>query len=293
MELEYWAELSQAICVVQRRFRCNPRDIHPTSRIVRVHLWATLHERCTSWGCRASSWTNKTRPQESLPDQSTMSRRLRRHDFNTFMKAMLRRCAGKAQQRLLKIIDGKPLELPNHTTDRDARWGRGVSRQSVGYKLHMIYSGNPLPDAFVITPLDVCEKRMAMRMIRRVGGSGYLLGDSHYNASWLFDVCRHHGHLLISARTKPHTGIGHHYQSSQRLRSIELTEPPGGINRFGPSLYRRRGEIERQFAQLVSFGGGLSVLPSWVRRIWRVRNWVWAKLLINAARVRSNRSCAR
>ena len=46
-----------------------------------------------------------------------------------------------------------------------------------------------------------------------------------------------------------------------------------------------RTDIERQFSQLVCFGGGLATLPPWVRRIWRVRNWVMAKLLINAVRI--------
>jgi hypothetical protein len=37
----------------------------------------------------------------------------------------------------------------------------------------------------------------------------------------------------------------------------------------------------------VSFGGGLtSALPAFVRRLHRVRLWVHAKLLINAARIR-------
>jgi len=118
------------------------------------------------------------------------------------------------------------------------------------------------------------------------------LGDGHYDASWLHDVCKHHNHVLVSPRAKPGTGKGHHYQSPQRLRSIQLLEPPAGINGFGPALYRSRTTIERQFSQLTCFGGGLAALPSWVRRIWRVRNWVWAKLLINAARIRIQRSCA-
>lgn len=149
-----------------------------------------------------------------------------------------------------------------------------------------------MPDAFAITSLDVCEKQMARRMIKRVKGCGYLLADGHYDASWLYDLCRHHNHVLVSPRPKPGTGIGHHYQSPQRLRSIQLLEPPTGINRFGASLYRNRTLIERQFSQMTCFGGGLSPLPSWVRRIWRVRNWVWAKLLINAARVRTQRTYA-
>lgn len=160
---------------------------------------------------------------------------------------------------------------------------------AVGYKIHAICSGNPLPDAFAITPLDVCEKQMAARLIGRVQGTGYCLGDGHYDASWLYDWYGYHGHQLLCPRVKPGTRIGHHYQSPLRLRAIQLLEPPGGIDRFGPSLYTLRTNIERNFAHLVSFGGGLAALPTWVRRIWRVRNWVWAKLLINACRIRRNR----
>lgn len=289
MELELWSDLSQAICDVQRNFAFNPRDTYRTSFIVRVHLWSALHDRPTVWACNPDHWTRQNCP-EQLPDQSTLSRRMRREDFELFLQAMLPRLNGKARSGLIKILDGKPLELPNHTRDPDARWGRGVSRLSIGYKLHLISSGNPVPDAFVITPLNVCEKQMAARMIKRVNGGGYLLADGHYDASWLYDLCRYHNHLLVSPRSKPGTSPGHHYQSPQRLRSIELLEPPGGLNPFGPSLYDHRTSVERDFSQLTCFGAGLGPLPSWIRRIWRVRNWVWAKLLINAARIRVRKS---
>jgi len=219
MELELWAELSQAICDVQRRFQFNPRHTHPTALIVRVHLWSALHDRPTFWACNSKSWTRGTLPKR-LPDQSPMSRRMRRGDFQLFLRAMLPRLNGKPRERLLKIIDGKPLELPNHTRDPDAKWGRGVSRTSIGYKLHAICSGNPVPDAFAITSLDICEKQMAARMIKRVKGGGYLLADAHYDASWLYDLCSHHNHSLVSPRAKPGMGLGHHYQSPQRLRAI-------------------------------------------------------------------------
>lgn len=292
MDLELWAELSAAISDVARRVGPNARDTHPTSRVVRVHLWSALHERPTVWACRAGHWTERTRPP-ALPDQSTMSRRTRRGDFDEFLARVGRRLNGRAKRWLLKVVDGKPIELPNHTGDRDAAWGRGVSRTSVGYKLHAIHSGNPMPDAFAITPLGRCEKRMALRMVRRVGGTGYLLGDAHFDAGWLFDGCRAHGHQLLCPRAKPHTGLGHHYQSPDRVRAIEMLEPPANVNDFGPSLYRLRTGIERQFSQLVCFGGGLTTLPPWVRRIGRVRRWVTAKLLINAARVRIQRRKAR
>jgi hypothetical protein len=291
MELERWAELSAAISAVASNLGRRKRDRHSTALIIRVHTWAALHDRPISWASKAKNWTAATRP-EALPNQSTMSRRTRRADFAEFQRRVGVRMNGRPGPALVKAVDGKPLELPNHTGDRDATWGRGVSRTSVGYKLHAVFSGNPVPDAFAVTTLNVCEKRMAARLIRRVKGRGYLLGDAHYDASWLFDHCHHHCHQLLCPRAKPGTGLGHHYVSPHRRRAIDMLEAPAAVNRFGRDLYRRRTGIERDFSGLVCAGGGLTTLPPWVRRIWRVRAWVTAKLLINAARIRVNRKKA-
>lgn len=291
MELELWAELSAAISAVGHGWTPHSRDRHSTALIVRVYLWAALHDRPIQWACRKKNWTPRTCPVV-LPDQSTMSRRARRPDFEAFLLRVGERLNGRPDASgltLLKVVDGKPLELPNHTRDRNAAWGRGVSRVSVGYKLHAIRSGKPMPDAFVITPLNVCEKRMAARMIRRVHGCGYLLGDTHFDASWLFDVCHHQNHQLLCPRAKPFTGEGHHYHSEHRRRAIAMLEVPACVSSFGKRLYDRRSDIERDFSQLTGFGAGLGPLPAWIRRIWRVRHWVTAKLLINAARIRLNR----
>ena len=90
MELEFWTELSQAICDVQPQATFNPRDTHPTCTIVRVHLWSVLHDRPTCWACEKQNWTQRTLPQ-ALPDQSTMSRRMRRPDFQAFLQLLQRR----------------------------------------------------------------------------------------------------------------------------------------------------------------------------------------------------------
>jgi hypothetical protein len=291
MELELWAELSAAISAVAVGFERHKRDRHSTALVVRVHTWAALHDRPVSWACEPGNWAPRTRPG-ALPGQSTMSRRTRRADFEEFQRRVGARLNGRPKPALLKVVDGKALELPNHTGDPDATWGRGVSRTSVGYKLHAVFSANPMPDAFAVTTLNVCEKRMAARMLRRVAGGGYLLGDAHFDASWLFDYCHHHRHQLVCPRAKPGTGLGHHYVSPHRRRAIDLLETPAAVNRFGRRLYRRRTDIERDFSGLVCSGGGLAALPPWVRRIWRVRPWVIAKLLINAARIRLNRKKA-
>ena len=295
MELERWSELSAAIFAVGHEIGRRKRDRHCTALIVRVYTWAALHDRPICWACEPENWTPRTRP-EALPDQSTMSRRVRRADFEQFQRRVGQRLNGKpaaaGAEAPAKVVDGKALELPNHSTDRDATWSRGVSRTSLGYKLHAICSGNPMPDAFAVTTLNVCEKRMAARMVGRVGGGGYLLGDAHFDASWLFDYCHGHGHQLVCPRAKPGTGLGHHYVSPHRRRAIDMLEPPAAVNPFGPALYARRTDIERDFSGLVCSGGGLAALPPWVRRIWRVRAWVTAKLLINAARIRLNRKKA-
>jgi hypothetical protein len=285
MDLQLWAELSSAISDVQQQLKPRPRDLHSTAGIVRVHLWSVLHDRPTCWACEPGSWTRHTCPAH-LPDQSTLSRRMRRDDFEDFLIGMSKRLKGRSQQWLMKIVDGKPLELSHNSRDPDAAWGWGVSRKARGYKLHVIHAGNHMPEDFVITPLDTCEKQMAARMIKRVGGGGYLLADTHYDASWLFDHCNTNNHQLVCPRAKAGAGLGHHQQSPQRLRAIDMLEAPARINPFGPTLYCRRSDVERKFSNLTCFGGGLTVLPPWVRRIWRVRRWVWGKILVNAARDR-------
>src|SRR3982750_3394491 len=204
MELERWAELSAAVSPGAGGGGGAPKETHCTGLGGRVPLWAALHDRPICWACEAANWTGRTLP-DVLPDQSTMSRRTRRDDFMAFQERVGERLNGKTVPGfvpgLVEVVDGKPLELPNHTTDRDATWGRGVSRTSVGYKLHAVFSsGNAMPHAFAITTLNVCEKRMAARLLKRLGpagGCGYLLGDGHYDASWLFDYCHHPGRPLL------------------------------------------------------------------------------------------------
>jgi hypothetical protein len=146
MELERWAELSAAVSAVAVGWRRRPKDTHGTALVVRVvYLWAALFDRPVSWACKAGNWRPAALP-EVLPDQSTMSRRTRRGDFMAFLQRVGERLNGKPAAAtvpgrkttvpgrkttpgLVKVVDGKPLELPNHTTDPDAAWA-GTSRRT-------------------------------------------------------------------------------------------------------------------------------------------------------------------
>jgi hypothetical protein len=57
------------------------------------------------------------------------------------------------------------------------------------------------------------------------------------------------------------------------------------VPRLCKRVYKIRSGIERIFSALSTFAGGLSPLPSWVRGLRRVRQWVTAKLVIYHARL--------
>ena len=287
MERERWTLLSGVVAEVDGGFVDDPRVVHATRVVALVHLWSAARDRPTSWACLRENWRGTPAPA-GLPGQSTMSRRMRVPGFERFMLAVGRRldALGEAAPTLVRVVDGKPLEVPRHSTDRGSAMGRGVGAAARGYKLHAVFSNRPMPEAFAVTPMNVCEKKAAARLIGRVdaGCGGYLLADAGYDASVLHDRALHAGMQLLCPRNKPGTGLGQHYQSPGRLRAMAMLEGPA-LNGFGRGLYARRTDVERRFAHLVGFGGGLAHLPPWVRRPWRVRRWVIAKLLIDAARI--------
>jgi hypothetical protein len=293
VERELWTELEAAIERASRDFFDEPDYEHPTESIVRVHLWSVLHDRPTCWATRASNWAAALLPP-TLPSQPTMSRRLRSEAFERFMRALepqLGGLPGAAEWKLFKRMDAKALTVAAHSTDRDARWGRGAGQKAKGYKLHVVWASGAMPEQWRVAPLDVSEQEMGRRMLRDLEGCGHVAADRNYDANRLFDQADESGHRLVAPRRYGEgKGLGHHRHSPGRLRSKDLLEKPTRrLTRFGPTMMKERGQIERDLGNLVSFGGGLTCLPPWARRHGRVRRWVWGKLLVNAARVRLKR----
>ncbi len=290
MERELWALLMRALRDVSRGQHDTAYHRHATALIVRVYLWSVLHDRPIVWACDRRHWTPPTRPQ-TLPSQSTMSRRLRTEAVQQFLQRLGRRLAGRLAPAwfLLKLMDGKPIAVAAHSQDPDATWGRGARQPVRGYKLHAIIDGSAMPCAFEVQPLHVGEKDVARRMIPRLRGAGYLVADANYEANDLHELSARQTHRLICPRRQPGAGLGHRVHSVERLSCIALLEAgPRVGNRFGRHLLHLRRQIETSFGNLTSFGAGLTHLPPWVRRLGRVRRYVHAKLLINAARIRLN-----
>jgi len=278
VERELWPLLYRTVREVAAGFSQKYVQI-PGWVLVVTMLWAAVHDRPVSWACNKANWHTRLRPWR-LPSRATMTRRVDKVAVGLLWRAVeqrLRELPGTPPS-LVALLDGKALPVSGVSKDPDARWGRGVGGMAKGYKLHTVWAGRPLPEAWEVAPLNVSEKAAARHLIAQLAGGGYLLADGNYDANYLFDQAYRHGYQLVTPL--PDGSLGHHYQSQHRLRSIALMG-----TRFGQELYALRSRIERLYGNVTSFGGGLGPLPAWVRGLDRVRTWVWAKLLINGARM--------
>src|SRR5271154_620731 len=277
MERELWTLLYAIAVKLDKQWG---RWKYSTSDIVVVYFWCVVNDRPMSWAVVKMNWPEDLRPSR-LPTQSTLSRRMRRGDAQQLMTEIEAAWLGVIGvcQMLIRRIDGKPLTVSGVSKDADAAYGRGAGGMQSGYKFYAVWAGGPLPLAWALAPMNVSEKTMARQLIPTLPGGGYLLGDPEYDCNALYDLAHQANHQLVAPKRQKHRGLGHRRQSPYRLRSIELMR-----GQFGKLLYRFRRQIERDFGNLVSFGGGRAGLPPWVRRFPRVRNWTNAKLLVNAAR---------
>jgi hypothetical protein len=281
MEREIWPVLSQMIFDLARSRRRGARFSHSIALIVRVYFWAVIHDRSVHWACQPGNWDRDKKPK-NLPSQSTLSRRLRTDAFTEFTEALTKRVAGSEHVGLIKAIDAKALTISENTRDPDTpKPGRAVKGFARGYKLYAIWGVKPMPLAYDVQPINVSEVTVAKTLIPQLNDEGYLLGDAIYDCNKLYQLAFAQGHQLVAPRKRPDSELGHRSHCPQRLNNIDRLKRP-----FGQKLLDERDDIEREFSGLTCFGGGLTCLPPWVRRLHRVRAWVTAKLIINALRIR-------
>jgi hypothetical protein len=277
MERELWSVLYQLAktCDTRRRWS---GELWRDYEIVGVYCWAVLHERPISWACAEENWPDGFWPFRDLPSQATLSRRLGTTEVQRLLHVMEQHLVQlPGRNDWVRMVDGKPLVVGAHSKDADSQWGHVGHGFAKGYKLHAVYGSGPLPHCWELTPLNAGEPEVAARLIPAVKGGGYVLGDKQYDSNPLHEVALGAGYQLVAERKRPQARLGHRPHSMGRLRSIALLQKD-----FGKALYACRDDIERQFGWLTSHAGGLSPLPSWVRRAHRVYCWVQAKLIIHA-----------
>lgn len=280
MECELWNRLYELIRETAKT--CRRTGVHFSDAVIlTVFLWAALHDRPVKWACQMKNWHGTRQRPVQLPSETTMSRRLATPSVSVFQGALEQRIRGTGDAGLVQLIDGKSLTVGGCSKDRDARPGRAASGMGRGYKLYVIWGHRGVfPEVWDVRSLNVNEVAVAYDLVPRLTGEGYLLGDTQYDSNRLYDLCWSQHRQLIAPRVSTAKGFGHHYQSPHRRHALEML-----TRSFGQQLWALRTGIERLFGNCASFGGGLAPLPAWVRRLHRVKRWVWAKLVINANRI--------
>jgi len=286
MERELWRRIVWALKRLPRRSPL--RGVYSNRQILAVLLWAAMHDRAVSWACDRRNWPVQAW-RRRLPDQSTMSRRLRDaallEDFERLVAIL--QCRGPAAGSTL-IVDGKPLAVSEFTADHEAVTGWGAGRHAKGYKLHALIDDTRRLMAWEVRPMKDSEQAVACVLVSRAAARGVLpqgatlLGDANYDSRHLYAAADTAGLRLIAPRRLPGTGFDKARPiHPDRLQAIAAMEnDPGFARRFRS----HRATIERYFGALATVGGGLHALPSWARRLHRVRAWVGAKVVLHTAR---------
>ena len=260
------------------RKRCG--QTHSDGAVLAVYFWAALCDRPVSWACDQDHWPPGLW-RAVLPSQSCMSRRMHQPRF-AVQQARVEAAARPARREvtLVAAMDGKPLPVAWHSTDPHAGKGRGAGCLARGYKIHALVDAAGGLLAWRLASLNVDERAMAPRLLRQIEGVCYIVADSNYDSLKLFEAAHARGAQLVAPRQASHrgAGLGHRPRHPARLRSIELLEGP--TRPFVRELVVARRGIERFFANLTNFGGGLTCLPAWVRTYPRTLAWVAAKLTI-------------
>jgi transposase len=280
MEHQLW----QAILAVLASLRKGPKATalaFSDEDIVKVYYWSVLHDRPVRWACQPRHWPLYRRRQP-LPSPPTMSRRLRHPSVRALLQALEQRVIAPRRPGLFWMIDGKPLTISGCSKDRQAGYGRAANCKAKGYKIHAIVDPEGAIAAWRLAPMNKDERVLAERLVRSAPIQGYLVGDSNYDSNRLHQACMNRGplQLVTPRRYGPGRRTGHRKQTAGRLRSIALTENPFAA--FGQRLLQDRADIERRFAHLSNWGGGLTGLPPWARTHRRVHRWVQAKLVLTA-----------
>lgn len=283
MERDIWKLIVAATKALPRRWR--PNSVYSNRQILDVYWWAVINNKPVSWACRRENWPRQAW-RRSLPDQSTMSRRLCDPQILQDINWVLHRLQNKWPPGRVCYIDGKAFPLRMHSTDPEATRGKISGGFAKGYKLHAITDDEHRVVSWDVRPLNEGESSIARELITKMplcGRIRSLIGDAAYGGNLTIARAARRGLWLWAPRQKPGTGLGHRKHHPNRLIGIKLLEQRPGW--MGPFIMNLRRDIERFFAGLGAASIGLSHLPSWVRRLHRVRPWIAAKLVLNAARL--------
>jgi IS5 family transposase len=283
MNRDVWRRLVCAVRSADRRVpRLGRRPQYTDALVLKMLLWCVWHDRPLCWACRREHYTTAFRPWQ-VPSVSQFCRRVKSPRVAQMLAAVNAYLVRRGGTPALVMLDGKPLPLRDLTQDPEARRGRGAGRMQTGYKLHALAAADGRILRYVVHPLNVGEPNTARDLVADLAPQTVVLADANYDSSPLYEaVLQREGQLLTPLKGRAQTAARLRRMSVGRRRVLRWWVTHHALCW---NLYHERGAVERIFSALTCFGGGLSPLPSWVRRLDRVRRWVAAKIAIYHARL--------
>jgi hypothetical protein len=255
--------------------------------ILKMLLWSIAHDRPLCWASDRRHYNGLFRPKQ-LPSNSQFCRRVKTTRIHQMLRAAHEYLVARdpAAERL--FFDGKALPIGDFSRDPDARDGFGSGKLQRGYKLHALGTLDERILDFRVLPLNAGEPDTARQLAPRIPPQALVLADANYDSSELYQAVRDRGSVLVTPLKGRARSVGQLRRMSPARRSaIELWDTHPDICQH---VQAWRDQIERIFSALCGFGGGLSPLPAWVRRMDRVRRWVTGKVILYNARLYCRRA---
>jgi hypothetical protein len=284
MDTEVWRVLVAAVKSAVRRVpRVGRRPRYSDGLIVQLYLWTVWHDRPLCWACDRTHYNRMFRPRQ-LPSISQFSRRVKTVRVLQLLQAVNDYLMRSDTPVALAFLDGKPLPVSVCSRDPDARVGWATKGFAKGYKLHALAMEDGRIPAFCVRPMNEGEAKVARERLTPVPEANVILADANYDTKHLYQTLGARGQQLLTPLKRIAENAGPLRRMGPHRRfAIALHQCLGTAYR---ALLDVRDTIERIFSALTCFGGGLTTLPPWVRRLDRVTRWVTAKIAIYHARLR-------
>ncbi|TWT45696.1 hypothetical protein RAS1_21250 [Phycisphaerae bacterium RAS1] len=283
MDRDVWRVLTAAARSAARRVPGSDRRMRYCDHLIlRMYLWSVWHERPLCWASDPRHYNTLFRPRQ-LPSNSQFCRRVGSPRFAALLAAvqdsLVRADAGVS----LSYLDGKPLPVSLCSRDPDARIGWAVRGFARGYKLHVWARDDGFVPKFSVRPMNQGEAKVA-RQMATAPCRGAVLADANYDTRKLYQAIGACGAQLF-------TPLKRFSPNHKRLKTMDphrrfAIELCADYPEAYQTILDRRARVERILSALTCFGGGLTHLPPWVRRLRRVQRYVSAKIAIYHARLR-------
>ena len=324
MEREEWRVILDA---VKRAARAVARDERPARLrygdwpVVAMYLWAVGHDRAPSWACDRRHYTGVFRPRR-LPSVSQFNRRVAEPRTRLVLQRVHDLLAGPVGATALTYLDGKPLAVGVASKDPDAARGHVMGGFARGYKLHAWMTEDRRLPLWAVTPLNAGEVPVAMALVAHAGAGAQaggaalsprslVLADRNYDAHALHKAVDARGGRLVAhpkdggRRARAARAVRAAQTAAQTAAAVDDVHPVTlrqmgaarrellAVRAARPDLLRmalrHRANAEGILGNLCGYGGGLTGLPPWARRLRRVRRWVGGKIILYHARLRVRR----